>query len=93
MSKYTFIRFVISCNRGLLVGWSRGGGGGRGRVPLGGKVFLGRKVPLNGGIVFWGFRYELKLPFKEYWLVLGFCSWYIILAFVYTGSFVLIIMA
>ena len=55
MSKYTFIKFVTSYNRDLLVGWNggvRGGGGGGGRVPLGGKVPLGRRVPLGGRVVF-----------------------------------------
>jgi len=74
LSKYTFIRFVTSYDGGLLIGWSRGSRGGKGRVPIGGKVPLGRRVPLGGGVAFWGFRYELKLPSKEYWLVLGFCS-------------------
>jgi hypothetical protein len=49
LSKYTFIRFVTSYNRGLLVGWDRGVGyvkGGRGRVRLGGRA------PLGGGLVF-----------------------------------------
>jgi len=52
LSKYTFIRFVTSYSRGLLVSWSRGvrgGGGGRGRVPLGRRAPLGR-VPLGGRI-------------------------------------------
>ncbi len=62
LSKYTFIRFVTSYSRGSLVR-SRGarGGGGRGRVPLGGRAPLGGRVPLSGrvplgrGLVFWGF--------------------------------------
>ena len=40
---------MTSYNRGLLVGWDRGVryvGGGRGRVRLGGRV------PLGGGLVF-----------------------------------------
>ena len=48
LSKYTFIRFVTSYNKSLLVGWGRGAGGdgGGGRVPLGGRAFL------SGGVVF-----------------------------------------
>ena len=45
----------MSYNRGLLVSWDRGvrcGGGGRGRVPLGRRAPLDRRVPLGGGLVF-----------------------------------------
>jgi len=45
LSKYTFIRFITSYSKGLLISWSRGGGGGAtlsGRAPLGGRVALGR---------------------------------------------------
>ena len=52
-------------SRGLLVnqnGENKGGGGG------GGRVLLGKRV------AFQGFRYKLKLPSKEYKLVLGFYS-------------------
>jgi len=45
LSKYTFIRFVTSYGKGLLVSWSGGGGGGvtlSGRAPLGGRAALGR---------------------------------------------------
>ena len=67
---------MTSYNRGLLVSWGRGTGGNRGRE----RVFLGRRVPLGGIappgriVVFWGFYSKLKLPSKEYKLVLGFCS-------------------
>ena len=46
LSKYTFIRFMTFYNRGSPVGWNRGVGGGRGkrRAPLGGRVFLGGKI-------------------------------------------------
>jgi len=46
LSKYTFIKFMTSHNKGLLVGWNGKikGGGGRGRVPLGKKIFLGGRV-------------------------------------------------
>jgi len=76
LSKYTFIRFVTSYSRGLPVSWGRGakGGGGGGRVPLGRRAPLGGRVPLGGIVAFWGFCSKLKLPFKEYRLVLGFCS-------------------
>ena len=55
LSKYTFIRFITSYNRGLLVGWDRGvryGGVGRGKVPLGKRAPLNRRVPLGRGLVF-----------------------------------------
>ena len=52
LSKYTFIRFVTSYSRGLPVGWGRGAGGGGGRVPLGRKATLGRRVPLGGIVAF-----------------------------------------
>jgi len=70
LSEYTFIRFVTSRSKGLPVGWSRGARGGRG----GGRVPLGRRAPLGGRVAFWGFCFKLKLPFKEYGLVLGFYS-------------------
>jgi hypothetical protein len=49
LSKYTFIRFITSYSRGLLVSWSRGarGGGGGEKVPLGGRAPLGKRVPLG----------------------------------------------
>ena len=62
---------MTSCGGGSPVGWDGGGGGsggGRGKVPLGGRVLLG------GRVVFWGFYFKLKLPSKEYKLVLGFRS-------------------
>ena len=55
MSKYTFIKFVTFYNKGLLVGWDRGvgcGRGGRGRAPLGRRAPLDRRVPLGRGLVF-----------------------------------------
>ena len=78
---------MTSCDGGSLVGWSGGGGGG------GGKIFLSRKVFLSRRVVFWGFKYKLKLPFKEYGLVLGFYSWHIISASIHTGSSIPIITA
>ena len=53
LSKYTFIRFVTSYSKGLLVGWDRGGrggGGGGGRAPLGGRAPPSGRVPLGGGL-------------------------------------------
>jgi len=61
---------VTSYNRGLPVGWGRGAGGGRGK----GRVPLGRRAPLGRRVAFWGFYSKLKLPSKEYRLVLGFRS-------------------
>ena len=55
MSKYTFIRFITSYSRGLLVSWDGGvggGGGGRGRAPLGRRALLGGRVPLGGRLAF-----------------------------------------
>ena len=55
MSKYTFIRFITSYNRGLLVSWDRGvrySRVGRGRAPLGRRAPLDRRVPLGRGLVF-----------------------------------------
>ena len=60
MSKYIFIKFITSYNRGLLISWSRGarGGGGRGRVPLGrrvppgGRAPLGKRAPLGRKVAF-----------------------------------------
>ena len=45
---------MTSYSKDLLVSWGRGarGSGGRGRVPLGRRVLLGRRVPLGGGLVF-----------------------------------------
>ena len=82
MSKYTFIRFITSCNRDSLVSWSRGARGSKSekKVFLGGRAPLGRRAPqdrralLSRRVVFWGFHSKLKLPFEEYRLVLGFCS-------------------
>jgi hypothetical protein len=54
LSKYTFIRFITSYNRGLPVGWSRearGGGGGE-RVPLGRRAPLGSRAPLGRRVAF-----------------------------------------
>ena len=45
--KYTFIRFITSCNKGSPVGWNRGGGGKvtlNKRVPLGGKAALNKRL-------------------------------------------------
>ena len=52
LSKYTFIRFVTSYNRGLLVSWNGGvrGSEGRGKVPLGRRVLLGGRAPLSGRV-------------------------------------------
>ena len=67
---------MTSYSRGSLVGWDGGVGcgGGGGRVLLGRRAPLGRRVPLGGRVAFWGFCSELKLPSKEYRLVLGFRS-------------------
>ena len=76
LSKYTFIRFMTSYNRGLPVGQGREARGSRGRerVPLGRRAPLGGRAPLGRRVVFQGFYSKLKLPFKEYRLVLGFRS-------------------
>jgi hypothetical protein len=55
LSKYTFIRFMTSYNRGLLVSWDGGvryGGAGGGRAPLRRRAPLDGRVPLGGGLVF-----------------------------------------
>jgi hypothetical protein len=54
LSKYTFIKFITSCNRGSLVSWNgvKGSGGGKGRVPLDRKVPLGGRVPLSKRVAF-----------------------------------------
>ena len=53
-SKYTFIRFITSYSKGLLVSWDGGVGygGGGGRVLLGGRASLGRRVPLSRRVAF-----------------------------------------
>ncbi len=52
---------MTSYNRGLLVGWNGGVGGGKGgrrkvllggRAPLGRKAPLGRRAPLYGRVAF-----------------------------------------
>ena len=48
LSKYTFIRFVTSHSGGSLVSWSRGAGGGKDK----GKIPLGKRVPLDKKVVF-----------------------------------------
>ena len=62
---------MTSYSKGLPVNWNRGSKGGGGGKE---RVLLGKRVLLSIRVVFWGFRYKLKLPFKEYKLVLGFCS-------------------
>ena len=52
LSKYTFIRFVTSCNKGSLVSWNGGGGGG---TTLNRRVLLGGRVALGKGLAFLGF--------------------------------------
>ena len=42
--KYTFIKFITSCNKGSPVGWGKGARGNKGRE----KVFLNKGVLLNG---------------------------------------------
>jgi len=67
---------VTFCSRGSPVGWSRGAGGsgGGGKVPPGERALSGKRAFSGGRVIFWGFCSKLKLPFKEYGLVLGFCN-------------------